>query len=205
AGRPELIDDTDLSIIGLYGSEYRGYTQYYAYAANRYWLHGLHWGMATSLLKTLAGKYKSTVKAKAKRYAAQVLTRYGRVKCLRAVTEREGKTPLVATFGGIPLKTQPFAVIDDFAPGQDRIPTRAELEQRLRADECELCGSRGNIEVHHIRKLADLEVKGQRQRPRWVRIMASRRRKTLIVCMECHDAIHAGRPTRTRDPQDAPF
>ena len=30
AGRPELIDDSDLSIVGLYGSEYRGYTQYYA-------------------------------------------------------------------------------------------------------------------------------------------------------------------------------
>lgn len=206
AGRPELIDDNDLSIVGLYGSEYRGYTQYYAYAANRYWLHYLHWVMATSLLKTLAGKHKSTAKRMAQRFAARVITRYGVMKCLQVEKPREGKAPLIATFGGIPLKTQPFAVIDEFSPGRDCIRTRAELEQRLRADECELCGSRGNIEVHHVRKLADLKVQGRRERPAWIRVMASRRRKTLIVCRECHDAIHAGRPTRMRDPQDAhPF
>jgi hypothetical protein len=31
-----------------------------------------------------------------------------------------------------------------------------------------------------------------------VKRMAARRRKTLVVCRNCHDAIHAGRPTRQR-------
>jgi len=73
-----------------------------------------------------------------------------------------------------------------------------ELIARLLADECELCGSRQNIEVHHIRKLADLKVKGQREKPQWVQTMAARRRKTLVVCKDCHVNIHAGRPTRQR-------
>jgi hypothetical protein len=31
--------------------------------------------------------------------------------------------------------------------------------------------------------------------------MATRRRKTLVVCHLCHQAIHAGRPTRQRVPE----
>lgn len=70
---------------------------------------------------------------------------------------------------------------------------RTELIKRLTADTCELCGSRKDIEVHHIRKLADLKVKGKSAPPAWVQIMAARQRKTLVVCRECHTAIHNGR------------
>ncbi|WP_371865569.1 HNH endonuclease [Dictyobacter alpinus] len=57
------------------------------------------------------------------------------------------------------------------------------------------CLSLENVKVHHIRKLADLNKDGK-ERPRWVKIMAARRRKTLVVCHFCHQAIHAGQPTR---------
>ena len=78
-------------------------------------------------------------------------------------------------------------------------PARSELIKRLLADECELCGATEHIEVHHIRKLADLKVKGRRERPQSMQVMArARRRKTLVVCKNCHTNIHAGRPTRQR-------
>ena len=48
--------------------------------------------------------------------------------------------------------------------------------------------------MHQIRKLADLDKPGQPQ-PEWMRIMAKRRRKTLVVCATCHANIHHGRPT----------
>ena len=70
---------------------------------------------------------------------------------------------------------------------------RNELIKRLLADTCEVCGTKGNCQVHHIRKLADLKVKGQKEKPIWVQMMAARRRKTLIVCHQCHHDIHAGR------------
>ena len=66
------------------------------------------------------------------------------------------------------------------------------LNKRLTADTCELCGSSKDIEVHHIRKLADLKTKGKSAPPVWVQIMAARQRKTLVVCRECHTAIHNG-------------
>lgn len=69
---------------------------------------------------------------------------------------------------------------------------RTELIKRLKADTCELCGSRTNIEVHHIRKLADVKKKGLPNAPTWAQVMAARNRKTLVVCRECHKAIHNG-------------
>ena len=81
-----------------------------------------------------------------------------------------------------------------FVQGQK--PARNELLKRLLANRCELCQSTNQVEVHHIRKLADLKKPGQAIKPLWVRVMAARRRKTLIVCHECHQAIHAGKPTR---------
>ncbi|MGV9387431.1 HNH endonuclease [Nonomuraea sp. NPDC003707] len=74
---------------------------------------------------------------------------------------------------------------------------RSELIQRLTAEVCELCGSTEQVEVHHIRALKDVNPKGRKQQPDWVTRMASRRRKTLVVCRVCHEDIHAGRPTRT--------
>jgi AI2M/AI1M-like, HNH endonuclease len=50
------------------------------------------------------------------------------------------------------------------------------------------------VETHQIRKLAALRAAGTTATPRWKQIMADKRRKTLIVCGPCHDAIHAGTP-----------
>jgi len=69
---------------------------------------------------------------------------------------------------------------------------RNELIRRLLAGHCELCESRTGLEVHHLRKLADLNRPGRPDRPAWVHLMAKRRRKTLVVCRTCHEHIHAG-------------
>jgi hypothetical protein len=47
-----------------------------------------------------------------------------------------------------------------------------------------------------------LKVKGQKEKPTWLKVMAALKRKTLLVCLECHTAIHAGKPTRTRGIQE---
>ena len=75
---------------------------------------------------------------------------------------------------------------------RNKVKEATELEKRLLADTCELCGSKENIEVHHIRKLADVKNKGLLYAPTWAQVMAARNRKTLVVCRECHVAIHNG-------------
>ena len=56
------------------------------------------------MLKTLAAKHQSSVKKMAARHRAKVQTPLGLRTCYEARIERDGKPPLVARFGGIPLK-----------------------------------------------------------------------------------------------------
>jgi hypothetical protein len=131
--------------------------------------------METSLLKTLAAKHDSTVTKTAARYKAAIQTPDGPRTCFEAVRIREGnQKPLVARFGGIPLK-------------------RRKIITRLQRNRCELCQHSGQVQVHHVARLADLAYPGPGQ-PVWARLMAKRRRKSLVVCPPCHDQIHAERP-----------
>lgn len=111
---------------------------------------------------------------------------------------RTDKPPLVARFGGIPLRRQAHAILTDGFLSIARRPAHNELLKRLEASQCELCQSTEQIEVHHLRKLADLKKMGQKEPPLWVQVMAARRRKTLVLGRACHDAIHAGKPTKPR-------
>ncbi len=194
--RPELLTNSDFTIVATYQSEYRGYVQYYAYAQNIAWLNKLRWVMETSLLKTLAGKHKTSVSEMVRKYRTTVPTDYGPRRCLEVKVEREGKEPLIARFGGIPLRRRKSAILNDQVLLRRR-PDGVELLQQLQANECELCGSTEKVEVHHIRKLADLKkTRGAPRLATWRQVMAARQRKTLVVCSQCHDDIHAGRPVK---------
>lgn len=67
---------------------------------------------------------------------------------------------------------------------------------RLLKQTCEQCGSTESIEVHHIRKLSDLDKPGRRKKADWVKLMVAMNRKTLVLCRTCHRDLHAGRPMR---------
>ncbi|HEX2912227.1 MAG TPA: group II intron reverse transcriptase/maturase [Chloroflexia bacterium] len=197
--RPELQDDSDYSIVTRYQQEYRGVVQYYALAQNVCHLSKLHWVMQSSLLKTLAGKHKTTSSKILAKYQTTCQTLEGKtVKCLevRVQREQEQRPALIARFGGISLKRQTDVILDETPYVYKN--RRTEILKRLLANECELCGATQNIEVHHIRKLSNLKEKGVRDKPQWVKEMVAKRRKTLMVCRKCHDNIHAGKPTRIK-------
>lgn len=193
--RAELMSEDDYSIVSTYQGQYRGYVQYFALAHNIHCLSKLRWTMLTSLLKTLSAKHKENVTKIAKRYKTTVKTPDGPRRCYEVRVNREGKKPLIARFDGIPLKRQPGAHIEDTPKTIRRKPGSNELITRLLADTCEMCGSTKNCEVHHVKKLADLKKNGRREKPPWMVTMIARRRKTLVVCHECHWNIHRGQPT----------
>jgi group II intron reverse transcriptase/maturase len=188
AHRTTMVSESDYNIVARFGTEYRGLVQYYLLAGDVYRLHRLRWVMETSMLKTLASKHRSSVSKMAARYKAKIDTPHGPRTCFEASVARVDKEPLVARFGGIPLKRQKKAVIADRLMTGPIYP-RKELVRRLLADRCELCGQTDNIEVHHVRQLADLNRLGQ-QPPHWAQVMAKRRRKSLVTCSDCHDLIH---------------
>ena len=185
--RLQNLDDYDIARI--YGAEYRGITGYYLLAQDVWRLGTLCWYAQTSMLKTLAAKHKSSVAKMAARYKAKVITGHGPRTCFEARRHREGKKDLVARFGGIPLKQDRRAVIRDPAPARIGHP-RKELIHRLPKRVCELCEHGTTVAVHQVTALKRLGRPGPGQ-PAWAALMAKMRRKTLIVCADCHAWIHA--------------
>ncbi len=191
--------DTVFTIVAGYQSEYRGIANYYQLAYNRSTrLDRLRRTMDRSLLATLANKLRVSTTAIRKKYRAAIVNDHGTFTGLEVRIVRDGKPPLVAQWGGVSLRRPKHleqVILDD----QPRpiFWQRTELVTRLLAETCELCGSKEQIEVHHIRALKDVQRKGKTAVPTWMKEMVGRQRKTLVVCHACHAAIHAGRPTRT--------
>lgn len=186
--RTALLNLDDYDIVRLYGAEFRGIAGYYLLASDVWRLGALRWEAETSMLKTLAAKHKSSVSKTAARYKAKVETPYGLRACFEARIQRDGKPDLVARFGGIPLVRKRNAVLHDTVSRPVAYPQK-ELIHRLLKRRCELCGEAGAVLAHQVGKLASLGEPGPGQ-PAWAAKMARMRRKTLIVCRACHDAIH---------------
>jgi group II intron reverse transcriptase/maturase len=194
ARRSQVINYGDYDIVRIYGAEYRGLVQYYLLAGDVRRLHRLRWVMLSSMLKTLAAKHRSTATKIAAKHKAKIMTPYGPRTCFEAVVDRgKASRSLVARFGGVPLNRQKTAVINDQLPQRVAYPRR-ELIGRLSAGRCELCEHTGEVQVHHVRALAELDASDPTP---WAKAMIRRRRKTLVVCTDCHDRIHGTRPANT--------
>lgn len=193
--RPELLADTDYTILQRYQSVLKGVFNYYCMAINvSRRMNRLKRILEISLTKTLASKFRCKVPEIYKRYRVMILDS----KMLRVAIRRPDKEPLVAIFGGISFERIPEGIGTAdfrfetawFAPGGKR----SEVVQRLLAGKCELCAIEGEpMEVHHIRKLADIDQPGRRPKEPWEKIMSARKRKTLVVCGDCHKTITYGR------------
>jgi group II intron reverse transcriptase/maturase len=181
--RTERIVNTDFSIIAQFQAEYRGIVAYYQLAFNRHQFGQLKGVMQRSLTKTLARKFRISVPEVYRRYRVTLQTEHGPRQGLRVTMERGDRPPLVAHWGGISLARTTAAV-----PLNDDPPSIWNSRH----------ASREKVEVHHIRHLKDLRRKGRADQPAWAKLMAARRRKTLIVCRTCHEDIHAGRPPGQR-------
>ena len=127
-------------------------------------------------------------------YGAEIVVEGRKYKGLQASIPRKDKKPLVATWGGIPLSWNIKVTLEDQPPKLYR--GRTELERRLLAGVCELCGSSEEVEIHPIRAMKDLHKHAGRPKPPWMVRMIALRRKTMPLCQTCHDDLHAGRPMR---------
>jgi hypothetical protein len=195
--RSAYLNDSAYDIIIRYQGEYRGLVNYYSLAYNLERLRYVAWTMETSLLKTLACKHQTSVMKERKRLRSTTQTSEGPRTCLKLIIPREHKKPLIAIFGGLALKRRKQAVIHDQVLTA-YVNTRSELVERLLKDTCDVCGSHERIEMHHVRKLADLNRQGKQELPLWKKIMIARKRKSIPLCRTCHDDIHANRPQSTR-------
>lgn len=191
--RKELTINSDYSIIETYQAELRGIAQFYQMAQNQNPLNKLKWTMETSLIKTLANKYRTTVAKCYKKYGSRKVVDGRTYKVLETTVEREGKKPIVAHFGAIPMKRIPVPkhIRDERKPIV--LSGVSDVVDRLLAGQCEMCGKSEKVEMHHVKKLKDLKKQGNRKPEEWVMRMAAMNRITLAVCKPCHIAIHMGK------------
>ena len=177
--RKQLLRLTDLEIVTAYSAEVRGICNYYNLASNYPDLHYFCYLMEYSCLKTLAAKHRTSLKKIREKY-------------------RQGSG------WGVPYETKKGTRIakipsnSDCATnkgGSDVVPiltvqhlhSRNSFDERLKARKCELCGTEDSehYEIHHVNKVKNLKGKET-----WEQIMIARRRKTIVVCRECHKKIH---------------
>lgn len=189
--RAEMLNETEFSIMSAYQSEYRGIVEYYQLAHNISALATLKWKMDQSLTMTLAAKAKTAAAKVRKKYNTTLTVHGKQYKGMQITIVREGKKPLIAQWGGIPLVRRETAILNDNP--QTKWGGHTELVKRMLADACEQCGSKEQVEVHHIRAMKDLNKYTGREKPEWVKKMALRRRKTLVLCRKCHMNLHAGK------------
>jgi Type II intron maturase len=174
----------DAEILLAYNAEMRGIANYYALANEaKGGLDRLIYLAKSSFLATLAKKHNSSISqinSKLRQGSDICVTTYtkeGKVKRYTLFRLRDWNPP------------QPKENVDVMPPTAHLRFGRSTLEQRLKADICESCGKEGGyFEVHHVRKLKDLQGKQW-----WEQVMSYRKRKTLILCNECHNLLHAGK------------
>ncbi len=183
--RTELLNSSDHEIISQMNSELYGLYEYYKMAQNVRRIYNVKYVALQTTIKTLATKHNTSVPRAMRKYSHKA----NGVKGLIAKSVANGKT-YSTTFGCKPIKWNkyPKAGISDTVI-KNRLSGRSDLLTRISNDTCELCGNKGDIEVHHIRHMKDIK-KGKAD---WQIRMSAMNRKTLIVCPTCHDNIHAGR------------
>lgn len=192
--RTELIDNSVGEIIQVYQIQLRGIYNYYQYAEDVHRLYDLKHTMQASLVKTIAKKKKLTARKVYRKYGGKVMVNGKSIKVLEyKYTTKSGKEGSTV-WGGFSLNRQRIHTAtnmqDTIAEGH--YSERTDLIDRLIADKCEVCGKGGDCVVHHIRKLKDLKKRwrGKKAKPAYVLSMIALRRKTLVVCRECHHQIH---------------
>lgn len=200
--RDELLPLTVEEMITKCNAEISGLYNYYCLASNvahRMWHYRFyHLG---SLLKTIAKKENSTVCKVRRKYGIEVKRKdmHG-TRCAFGVF-RGDSPPLMYYEGSFTHQK--------FPPKQFDTETSQglELKRRLLADTCEVCKA-GGVVVHHVRNLSDTidrYVCKEKALPDWVTMMKRMRRKTLILCLDCHKKLHLGELEISKELLESPL
>lgn len=166
-------------IVSRYNAVKRGWWNYYRPAMNIRFLGYIDHLMRLSLAKTLAHKYRTSMKQQFRK----------RGRSLRVMRDVNGKVKVTQywecsyardlwAFNAAPRDPQSLYV---------RFARRVKSKLLLR---CCVCGTDDGIQMHHVRHLrkgGKVAVKG------FNHIMAQINRKQIPVCHECHVLIHAGK------------
>ena len=182
--RGKLVNKSDIEILTTYNAEVRGLYNYYSIANDAFKIGRFGNVMKYSMYKTFACKYKTNVHEMKRRYC---------VNDLFTVSYETRSGTKTTTFYRDGYKRKEKATFFDNVnelPDFSKYMKTNTLKQRVERHTCELCGKDcRNLEIHQVKKLKDLKGNSD-----WVILMRRRKRKTLVICPECHKMIHSEVP-----------
>jgi group II intron reverse transcriptase/maturase len=171
-----LMNKKEIEIISKFNSEIRGIYNFYRLADNVSVLNNFAYIMETSMLKTFAAKYNSSInkeKAKHMRNGMFCVEYYNKA----------GKQYCEFYHDGFTQVDEAYFEDVDILPNYKRYAKPNSLAARLKAGVCEICGGKTDkIHMHHIKRLKDLTGKDE-----FELLMMKRRRKSLALCSDCFD------------------
>ena len=178
--RGDLTGRKDLSILDQYNGEVRGFCNYYSIANNRSKLHKFRYIMEYSFYKTMACKYRITVRKIIKKY------RINKDIGIKYQDNKGNEKIRILWKGSLAKDPTPLGAEADTILKPKGLLKRPKLADRLNSNKCEWCGKHTKeLEVHQVRTLKELDEKED-----WSRFMKKINRKTLVVCKDCHSKIH---------------
>lgn len=161
-------------IIDHYNGLIRGWYNYYQLAENVGRLNYARYILQYSLAKTLAAKERTTLHKIFRKYGKHI-----------SYTKPTGRT---VHFSNQPLKQVKKA--HEATANLDVPPTWFPRRTRSRLlDNCAICNSPDQIEMHHVRHIRKRGEKVQG----FTLYLAAINRKQIPVCHRCHQDIHRGR------------
>ncbi|MCD8145149.1 MAG: hypothetical protein LUD79_07435 [Oscillospiraceae bacterium] len=179
--RPTLLNLSDSEIMEQYNAEMRGLLNYYNLAVDYHTLDYFCHLMEYSCLKTIANKHKTSVRKVIRKYkdghtwSVPYETKNGtkRVRPVKIADCKRGET-------------------SDVVYQRTKFNFKTTIRQRLNAHVCELCGKKHVDELYEVHVVRNMNELGNEP---WELRMKQLRRKTMVVCRDCHTKIHGGNPT----------
>ena len=163
------------TIINLYNSVVRGYLNYYSFVHNYGTLTSrLMFILKSSCCKLLAAKFKLKT-------TASVYKKFGNNLTAQAIKENEKPLSFIKPSYKMTLK-----FMTGVSPDINATKIVEISQASLQGLTCQVCGSEYRVEMHHIRKMKDLNPKIS-----FVdKLMAKKNRKQIPLCRECHMLKH---------------
>lgn len=162
-------------ILEYYNSIYRGICGYYYICMNRALLNNLHYFLKYSCVLTIASKMKLKTKRKVFKEYGNNLTIEQGSKELEFISADYWKTLKNSVYNN-QIGEPELRRYTSFTPKTDLF------------DACVSCGSKTQLEMHHINKQSNIkstEYLG--------RIKSSNLRRQVVLCSKCHHKVHNGK------------
>ena len=179
--RGSLTNKPDIEIVSKFNAEIRGIYNYYRMAQNVSMLGKFYIIMKSSMLKTFANKYRTTVNKIKDIYTENdVFGVYYQTK--------DGTKRCELYHNGFTRQKDSAPGYVDMLPQHKKYDKPNSLAKRLKRGLCELCGVKTeHLFMHHVKRLKDLTGSVPSES-----MMKQIRRKSLALCEDCFGKVQAG-------------